>query len=47
MCVSSAGIINSIYNEIIDSRALPSSSVDYNWFVTGINVYMVSEIYID
>ena len=28
--VSSAGIINFIYNETIVSRALPSSSVDYN-----------------
>ena len=40
--MSSAGIINFIYNETIVSRALPSSSVDYNWF-TGINVCMVSE----
>ena len=35
--MSSAGIIHFIYNETIVSRALPSSSVDYNWF-TGINV---------
>ena len=38
MSVSSAGIINFIYNEAIVSRALPSSSVDYNWF-TGFNVW--------
>ena len=36
--MSSAGIINFIYNETIVSRTLPSSSVDYNWF-TGINVW--------
>ena len=29
--MSSAGTINCIYNETIVSRALPSSSVDYNW----------------
>ena len=29
-----------IYNDTIVSRALPSSSVDYNWF-TVINVYKV------
>ena len=34
-----AGIINFIYNETVVSRALPSSSVDYNWF-TGINIYI-------
>ena len=33
--VSSADIINFIYNETIVSRALPSSSVDYNWFTGG------------
>ena len=38
--MSSAGIINFIYNETIVSRALPSLSVDYNWF-TGINVWKV------
>ena len=42
--VSSVGIINFIYNEIIVSRALPSSSVDYNGF-TGKNLSMESEIY--
>ena len=36
--VSSAGTINFIYNETIVLRALPSSSVDYNWF-TGIKVF--------
>ena len=36
--MSSAGIIHFIYNETIVSKALPSSSVDYNWF-TGINVW--------
>ena len=36
--MSSVGIINFIYNEIIVSRALPSSSVYYNWF-TGIYSY--------
>ena len=36
--VSSVGIINVIYNENIVSRALSSSSVDYNWF-DGINVW--------
>ena len=30
--MSSADIINYIYNETIVSRALTSSSVDYNWF---------------
>ena len=34
----SAGIVHFIYNETIVSRALPSSSVDYNWF-TRINVW--------
>ena len=38
--MSSAGIINFIYNETIVSRALPSSSVDYKWF-TGKNVWKV------
>ena len=36
--MSSAGMIHFIYNETIVSSALPSSSVDYNWF-TGINVW--------
>ena len=38
--MSSAGIINFVYNETIVSRALSSSLVDYNWF-TGINVWKV------
>ena len=38
--MSSAGIINFIYNETLVSRDLPSLSVDYNWF-TGINIWNV------
>ena len=37
--VSSTGIKNFICNETIVSRALPSSSVNYNWF-TGKNVWL-------
>ena len=37
--ISFAEIINFIYNETTVSRALPSLSVDYNWFA-GINLWM-------
>ena len=36
----SAGIIIFIYNETMVSRALPPSSVDYNWFA-GKNVLVI------
>ena len=43
---ASAVIINFIDNDTIVSRALPSSSVDYNWF-TGKNVWklVINKIY--
>ena len=47
--MSCAGIINFIYNEPIVSRALPSSSVDYNWYM-GINyvaIYKSHDSYIN